>query len=254
MIDFVGVVLQSTAGVVDVLRGSDLDAPVPTCPGWSVADLGYHLYDVQTHFATIVEEERTERGDLADAPRPPDRSLADALHAASERLGAAIRHADPSQRFHTWAGLQPVSWIARRQAHEALIHGADAAAAVGAPVDIETSVARDGIEEVMEWFHGAPPQWAEWMPSDAIGLVEAGGEGRWRLEWGRLRGTSPTTGTDYDVEMAVAAEDGPVSAVVTSGAGALDLWLWRRLPVGAVDRIEGDRELVERIYEALVID
>ncbi len=254
MIDFVEVALQSTAGVVEVLRDSDPDAPVPTCPDWSVADLGYHLYDVQTHFAVIVEEERTERGDLADAARPPDRALADALHAASERLAAAIRNASASQRFHTWAGLQFVSWIARRQAHEALIHRADAAAAVGALVEMEPDVARDGIEELMEWFHGAPPGWAEWLPSDAIGLVEAGGEGRWRLEWGRLRGTSPTTGTDYDVKMVSAAADGPVSAVVTSEAGALDLWLWRRLPMGAVDRIEGDRHLVERVYEALVID
>lgn len=253
MIDFEDVMLRSTARVVEVLRESEPNTPVPTCPGWSLADLGHHLFVVQAFFATIVEEERTERGDHPDRPRPPDEALADTLHAVSHRLAAAIRSADASRRFYTWAGSQPISWIVRRQAHEALIHSADAAAALGGMVDVVPDVARDGIDELMEWFHAAPPNWAEWSASDAIGIVEAGGEGRWRLEWGRLRGTSPTTGIDHDLEMAVAAPPGPVSAVVTGEASTLDLWLWRRLPMGAVD-VEGDAALVERVHEALVVD
>ena len=50
------------------LADGHIDAAVPSCPGWSVADLVAHLSGVHWSWATIVEELRQERLTEADAP------------------------------------------------------------------------------------------------------------------------------------------------------------------------------------------
>ena len=252
MIDFVDVIRSRTADMAVVLDDLDPATRIRTCPGWSAADLGYHLFEVQTYW-TAIAEGVDDIGEEWEPHRPARNDLPDALVAASLRLCAAIEAADPSEPLETWAGPQPPSWLARRQAHEVLIHGADATIAAGGTPEIGTDLGRDGVEEVLEWHHGPAPEWADWEPTAAIALVQADGPGRWRMEWGRLQGSSPASGVDYDLEMAAAAVEGPTSATVEASAGVLDLWLWRRADVDAVS-VTGDIDLVERIFEGLAID
>ena len=39
---------------LELARAADLDVLVPSCPGWTVSDLVYHLADVQHCWASIV--------------------------------------------------------------------------------------------------------------------------------------------------------------------------------------------------------
>ena len=55
MIDFIEVIRSRTADMAAVLDGLDPDTRIKTCPGWSAADLGYHLFEVQTHWTAIAE-------------------------------------------------------------------------------------------------------------------------------------------------------------------------------------------------------
>lgn len=251
MIDFLNVIKERTADMAEVLAATDPTTPVPSCPGWTASDLGKHLYEVQCYWAAVAEGSKV--GAEWEPPTFDVERLPAALVAASLRLCAAIAAADPESPLETWAGPQPPSWLARRQAHEVLIHGIDAVLAAGGEPHLPRELGRDGIEEVLEWHHGPPPSWAEWQPTEAIALVESDGQGRWRMEFGRLRGTSTVTGTDYDLEMVAAAPDGDTTATVSAPAGMLDLWLWRRVGTDALE-VSGDRVLVDRVYAELAID
>ncbi|NND84784.1 MAG: maleylpyruvate isomerase family mycothiol-dependent enzyme [Acidimicrobiia bacterium] len=252
MIDFATIVEHETAAMADLLESLSPEIMVPTCPGWSVADLGAHLTAVQSVFAEAVESRATEPVDVEPA-RPADGEIPPALRAAGRRLVAALRSAPEGAETMTWAGLQPVSWSARRQAHEVLIHHVDAKRAAGLDAAIDRELAAAGIDELAEWHHGPAPEWATWTPSRAVLVEQSDGDRAWRIERGHLSGTSPNTGASYDLTTVCFVEPGPTEAVVRAGASDLDLWLWRRLPFGAVE-VDGDRALAGAVYEDLVVD
>ena len=65
----------NTLGLAEVARQVPLDTPVPTCPDWSVADLVWHLTEVQ-HFWTHIVTNRPDGPDSDEEPvRPPDAEL-----------------------------------------------------------------------------------------------------------------------------------------------------------------------------------
>ena len=74
------------------------------------------------------------------------------------------------------------------------------------------------------------PDWARFEPDGQAVILEATGiDARWSLEFGRLAGTSPVSGTTYDEEDArPRCQPGPVEATVRATAWDLDLWLWSR--------------------------
>lgn len=135
------------------------DAPVPECPGWSVADLVAHQGMVH-RWATASLEGRTvddaalEAEGLA-APEPTEwlaagaAALVAALEAADDDVEAMVFLRDPPPPRQFWA---------RRQAHETTVHAVDAlAAALGrAPLAAETWVdpvlAADGVDELLTGF------------------------------------------------------------------------------------------------------
>src|SRR5437763_16042499 len=80
---------------------TDLDKPVPTCPGWTVRDAVEHTAVVYAHKSTIIE------GAL-DAPpggRPPAFDVDDVLDFYDEQLHRvieALRTRDPATHVWTW--------------------------------------------------------------------------------------------------------------------------------------------------------
>lgn len=138
-----------------------LEAPVPTCPGWTVRDLVVHQGMVH-RWATDRIEGRDLRGDgrnheadgraAADVLEWFDDGWAGLLHA----LGSAPEDLDVP--FFLRTGDSPrVGW-ARRQCHETAIHAVDAMAARLGRVPTEQEVwfgptlATDGIDEVLRGF------------------------------------------------------------------------------------------------------
>lgn len=149
-----GAVLRAAAA------DAGLDAAVPTCAGWNVADLVAHQGMVHRWAAATVRGDADHRPDdsLAQAASSPDLlawysegldALIDALTAAPDDLQAMVMLMDtpPPRRF--WA---------RRQAHETTIHGVDAmSAALGrwpaaAEITLPATVAADGVDEILCGF------------------------------------------------------------------------------------------------------
>jgi uncharacterized protein (TIGR03083 family) len=143
-----------------------LEAPVPTCPDWTVLDLVAHQGMVHRWAAALLRGERPSDEEVAayeasgrDSEHPLDwlgagaSALAEAVNGAPEEVEALVflNDAPPARGF--WA---------RRQCHETTIHAVDAlAASLGRPpraeeVWIDPELAGDGIDELLAGFLTRP--------------------------------------------------------------------------------------------------
>ena len=136
-----------SAAFYDLVEGH-LDAPVPSCPGWTVGDLVAHLTGVHWSWATIVEELRQERLTEADAPEPTTDLLAAGREQAA-RLVRVLAAADPAASCWTWAAQQDVAFVLRHQVQEAAVHHWDLANAVHAPWSMDPVAAADAVSEFL---------------------------------------------------------------------------------------------------------
>ena len=143
------------AAILDAARTAGLDADVPSCPGWTVADLLTHLGEVYARATAVVRDGLTER------PQPTRGvGTLDAFEAAHRELVTALRGGDGTREVYTFLGLHPAAWWSRRMAHETVIHRADAELAAGrTPPRVDAVVAVDGIDELLSVFlAGALPR------------------------------------------------------------------------------------------------
>jgi uncharacterized protein (TIGR03083 family) len=250
----VAAIERETARVVEIARSGDRAVPVATCGTWTLADLTWHLAEVQDFWAWIVGE-RAQAPDAYPEPvRPADDALADALEGNAARLVRTLRDSDPASVCWSWAAEQTVGFTMRRQAHEALIHRVDAELAVDARSDIDAELAADGVDELISVFLAEVPDWASFRASDdAVEVTLAGvASAGWRCRFGRMTGTSPASGRTYDLDAVELDDAAPVGAQLRGHADDLDLWLWGRAPIDRLD-VVGDMDLVHRL-RALVVE
>lgn len=228
-----------------------LDALVPTCPGWTVADLVGHQGTVHRWATTVIagglaSTDLNPADDAATVP-PTDPSallgwfgagvaaLEDALRAAPDDLAAAVfLHAAPPPRLF-WA---------RRQAHETTVHGVDArGAALGRfPTAAETGIgpelAADGLDELLVGFLSRRSTRLRLPDPLAVLVAPTDVDASWTV----------TVSSDPPVTTAGADPDHPAGAVLTGTAAALYLGLWNRgdeiSATGAVDVLGLWRERV----------
>jgi uncharacterized protein (TIGR03083 family) len=254
MIDHLAVIERESARFAEATASLDSGGAVPSCPEWDVADLMWHLAEVQYFWGSIVEGLLTDPGGVEDLERPDDDDLADLVEAMSSRLVAAIGARNPDDACWSWhTGGETVGWVRRRQAHEALIHRVDADLAAGNATDVDEILATDGVDEMIRVMLDASdlPEWSEYHDAGTTAVIEVTGRGAsWALELGRFTGESPNTGKVYDdpVVKLVSGVDTP-SAVITGSGVDLDLWLWGRGPVDRLT-VEGDRSVADHIREA----
>jgi uncharacterized protein (TIGR03083 family) len=237
--DMTDQVLLDGAQLIDAVERTGLDAPVPSCPGWDMGDLLWHVSDVWTFWTYIVEERVTHDGRAGyDRPeRVTDDVLVDWAAAAHTGIHAALTDTPPETEVWTWTGAnRDVWWVRRRMAHETAVHRWDAERVVGDPYDLPELVAADGIDEYLQWF--APRR-----RTAALGGTvhlhctdgDLGDGGEWMIH--RL---------DADgIEMERTHAKG--DAAVRGRASDLLLWLWGR-DAGPVD-ILGDEALAQRLRE-----
>ena len=244
--DLLTALTAESSRIADVLAATDAAAPVPTCTDWTALDLAWHLTEVQTFWAAMVEGRHTEPIDHdPDEGRPDDLATClGMLRDASSRLRAALDAAPPDAPVWSWSERGgTASWVRRRMAHEALVHRLDAEAAAGTTSPVDEALALDGIDELVGDFLTGIPDWGTFTPSGGTVAIAPDGSARsWVLTLGRLTGTSPS-GTDHDLAAALLAagtdgRDTP-DLLVGGAASAVDAWLWGRGPVDAV-RLEGD--------------
>jgi hypothetical protein len=263
----------------------DLNAPVPTCPEWTIEDLVRHVANLYQN--VVVRRFRMPE----DVPRQ-DFADDDALDALDRCYAAmttefAARH--PGDRVGREAYETVRYWI-RRMAHETAIHRVDAELAnpgtayvemvhaatlhataahtamahTSAVTPIPRDLAVDGIDEMMTEFlvpitHLFPEEFADHL-SDWAGrwVLVSAGDAAWRV-------TVRPDGADVtSVDAHPIADGHPVSdthlaadthadadAVVHGDPDALVRWLYNR---GGADRVVidgGDRDLIARLRRLL---
>jgi uncharacterized protein (TIGR03083 family) len=127
-----------------------LDAQVPTCPGWAVADLLAHVGRTYRRAAGLVSERATTK--TAFPPRPePKADLVGYVSEALDELIDALRDTEPDTPVWNFTGESgTAAWWARRMAHESAIHRFDAQKAHNLAQPVDGDLARDGIDELLD--------------------------------------------------------------------------------------------------------
>jgi uncharacterized protein (TIGR03083 family) len=240
--EHIAVIESSGRRMVAAAEAAGLEAPVPTCPGWSVATLLAHQTMVH-RWATanvtgadpeaVPSEDEIERAvdDLPGHYREGLSGLCRALRDAPDDLEATtfLNDAPPPRAF--WA---------RRQAHETTIHLADALAAdlgrLPGPDDlgVAPAVAVDGVDELLRGFFTRGRSKLYDGTAYVVDVVAGDTGHRWTLH----------IGPSLTVEPAGERAGGESAAATITGTAA-DLYLafWNR---GAGVEATGRTDLLER--------
>ena len=125
-------------------------ARVPGCPDWTLADLVWHLGEVQHFWTWIVRTRAADPSAYPEPTRRPDDELLGWGAVQSAELEAVLGGADPRDRVWTWAAQKNVAFVLRRQAQEATVHTVDVEQVLGDARPIPTAVALDGLDEWLE--------------------------------------------------------------------------------------------------------
>jgi uncharacterized protein (TIGR03083 family) len=233
----------------EVAGGAAPDAPVPTCPGWTMRDLAWHLGEVHRWAGTHVAERRQERvhwpGGVS-GPRPDDAALVAWYLDQHGWLLETLRSADPN--MDCWSFLpapSPLAFWARRQAHETSIHRVDAESAVGSVTPFESALAADGVDELLLGFFGSRPRGSSAPdPADMsmLGSIHAHAEDADR-DW-LLRLSTSGVQTASGGHGADAEDSGHAECGVRATASELYLLFWNRRSADGLD-VRGDRALLD---------
>jgi uncharacterized protein (TIGR03083 family) len=215
----------AAADFAAMLDSGDLDAPVPGCPGWQLADLAHHLGGVHRCARSAIVDGRPGQETL-DAPTERA-ALAAWFRVGAAALADVLRTTDPATPCWTF-GPKPRTaafWL-RRQAHETALHTYDAAASQGRSMTLEPALALDGIDEIVTMFLPRQIRLGRIAPPPVSLALEPIEGGRWVL-----------------------AGDDPAPAATVSGpAEAVLLLLWHR--VGLDDSrvtISGSRDAADAV-------
>lgn len=250
---------ESTA-MADAGLGADLEARVPSCPDWNLADLLGHVTGVYLHWNRRVRagaggDVNLTEADVADYPGLwawfesdltadlPRGEVVGWLRRAAGTLEETLAAADPDQPVDTWFPPdQTAGFVQRRMAQESAVHRWDAQSASGMSDPIEAALARDGIDEMLEVHLPMRPQWVEPRPGsgERYHLHQTDGEGEWLVEF------APEG-------VRVSREHARGDIAIRGSASDLLLWLWGRIPAGRLE-VMGDRDLLGRWFELVPAD
>lgn len=150
--DYCDAVETEVRRFLDAVIGADPGLPVPTCPGWTMADLVRHHGMSINRVEYVVRRYSPEPVWSKDVPTTlPDRPtdypawLADLV----KPLTATLRAADPDTRMWTNGADRHARYWARRMLFEAVVHRADAEIALGRTAVIDGATAVDGLDELL---------------------------------------------------------------------------------------------------------
>jgi uncharacterized protein (TIGR03083 family) len=207
---------------------ASLEASVPSCPDWTVADLVAHVGEVYLHKATVMRDDK-----WPDPWPPPEHASlppVTLLDDGYRELTAEFAARSPDDPSPTWyEPEQTVGFWIRRMAQETVVHRMDAQLTAGVPVTpAPDDLAADGVDEVLKRFL-------------------AYGSRQWPDEYAMLEGGHLATGDGADTVVVTAGQVSwtvrptAVSVTVTDGRAdgaraeiaaapdAMLCWLWGRV-------------------------
>ena len=206
---------------------ADPNAAVPSCPGWTVADLTRHVGEVYLHKTLAIRE-----GAEPD-PWPPKEladeaplALLDRAYAGLVEEFAAHQPEDPAGTWYT--PDQTVGFWIRRMAHETVIHRIDELL----KVFVAYSVAEWG-DYFTDILAGSPGR-THTVRTDGAAWRVRTGPGRFAVEDG--------------------AGDDPADVTVSGPPAAVLRWVWNREGTGEPSgvTVEGPPEAVEELRRCTV--
>ena len=126
--------------------------PVPSCPGWTVADVVSHTSYVYVHKVRVMAD-----GAWPEAWPPAtydDLDPIEFLRLAKDELFEEFARHDPSEQTATFGADSTIMFWARRMALEIAVHRYDAELAHDDVTEVADDLALDGIDELLKVFLG----------------------------------------------------------------------------------------------------
>ena len=169
--------VDQTAQFAETVRRATTDAPVPTCPEWTLSQLVEHVGQTQHWVASIVEDQVSDPSQLSTsvAALPADQDAwASWLAEGASRLAVACLDADADAPVWNPAGdgRSGTRFWLRRTLCETIIHRADAAATAGVAYHLDAELAADAITDHLAMM--TSPGWAAQRPDSAEALRGSG--------------------------------------------------------------------------------
>lgn len=224
-----------------------LDAPVPTCPGWTVNDLVLHIGEVHRWATAAVASEATKLGAVPPdslGPLPDRAGTTDWVRRGAITLCETLESADPCIEYAAFLTDPPTPRLlfwARRQALETSVHRVDAESAVGRCTALAHDIAVDGIDEFLTGFlpRSRTPLRAD--TPQCLHIAPDYSDQRW------------TVSISDDLPVTIRGSGAAAPDCTVSGpASDIYLALWNR---GSLDslKIEGDRSVIDQLRDTVHI-
>ncbi|MEV4502225.1 maleylpyruvate isomerase family mycothiol-dependent enzyme [Streptomyces klenkii] len=235
-------VAAETAGFVTAVKGADLSTPVPSCPGWTLADLTRHTGSVHRWFSVLlrrrIQQPPTSREVDLHLPEQPG-DFPDWLAESAAEAAEVFAGTDLDAPMWAWGLDQHARFWVRRMLFETLVHRADAELALGLVPHIDRGLAADGVDEFLTNLPFASffaPQTAELRgPDRGIRFSCTDGDDTWLI---RLR-------PDGFGLVADGTDPGAADATVRGTAADLLLLLYGRMDRESdAFQLLGDRDLL----------
>jgi uncharacterized protein (TIGR03083 family) len=246
-VDFRAALIDETGAFGELIREADPATRIPTCPDWTIKQLFRHVGRGNRWAAQIVADRRDEALDPREVRegKPPDdlEAAIDWLNDGAQLILDSVDTVGADTPVWTFIGPRPAHWWIRRRLHEATVHRADVALALGTDYQLTPEVAADGIDEWLERI--AVVANAESSPLDAGQTLHLhatddglGAAGEWTITGGdegvawsheHGKGDAALRGGAKDLLLAIVrrqtAADGGVE--VFGDAAVWDGWLTR---------------------------
>jgi uncharacterized protein (TIGR03083 family) len=147
-LEYCEAIRREGAALAAAARDAGVDARVPSCPEWTIADLLGHVGRIHRWVTAIVEQRpgATEHH-WSESEPPAVEERIEWFAGGVDPLADALAAADPETEVWTWTDDRTVGFWARRQANETAVHRWDAELAAGHPEPIAGDLAVDGIDE-----------------------------------------------------------------------------------------------------------
>jgi len=248
--DCLAAIAHHSQGLAAAAR-DNLSAPVEHCPGWTVADLVWHVTEVHWFWRTTAAELLSEppAGDRRPS-RAPDEGLVASFLAGATQLIDTLRAADQSAACWTWATQKDVAFITRHQVQEAAVHHWDAAHGAQQAITydfVADEVAADCVDEFLTFSVATDDDPVERPALDGslwfcACLASSERDYSWLVTDGKAGGT-------LAFSHKLPEEEAPEGSHTTGGHCSpcdLLLWLYGRTPTGASSFPPEDDPIVQR--------
>jgi len=229
--DYISALRRDGSRIVAVAQAAGLSRAVPSCPGWTVADLVWHVGNAHTFWRQAATGAVAGPDSYQEPARPGDEEVVQWFRDGLQDTADTLGRMDPSTPAWTWGHRKDVGFILRRVAHETAVHRWDAETACGADVPVEKALAADGVAEFLDDVLPGMSNDLE-GPVQAISLRANDIDAAWTVRAGGGACRAAPAGAGADVRVSATASD-------------LVLLLWGRRAIDQVD-IDGDVAALRR--------